>query len=228
MQAAFILLAAGRGRRLGKTKPKALLKIGGVPVFIYSLLQCRKVKLFNQIVIAVPRGYKEEFREALVRYSIKNAAEIVTGGYRRVDSVYNAVCAVGKSDFIFIHDAARPFISKKLLEDVFRMVRKHPAVVPAVPVRSTLKYCRGGFAVDTLERAGIYEVQTPQAFRFELIKAALVNFKNKKLKGDILDDAYLVELMGKKVKISRGDISNFKITYPDDLKLARLIVKSWK
>jgi len=213
---------------LGKTKPKALLKLKKVPVFIYSLLQCQKVKLFNRMVVVAPEGYEREFEKNLVRYGIKNVAEIVTGGCRRVDSVYNAVCTVKKSDFIFIHDAARPFISKKLLEDVFREVKKYPAVVPAVPVRSTLKYCRRGFTVDTLERAGVYEVQTPQAFRFELIKSALVNFKNKKLKGSILDDAYLVELMGEKIRISRGDILNFKITYPDDLKLARLIVRSWK
>ncbi|MDP8233635.1 MAG: 2-C-methyl-D-erythritol 4-phosphate cytidylyltransferase [Candidatus Saelkia tenebricola] len=228
MGVTFVLLAAGSGERLGAKKPKALLGVGGVPMFVYSLLQCNKVKFLSQILLVVPVGYEEEFRKVLIKYRIKNVDKIVAGGLRRVDSVYNAISAIEKSEVVFIHDAARPFVSSKLLKSLFNDVKKYSAVTPGVPVRSTLKSCRRGFVEKTLKRDGVYEIQTPQVFKIKLIKSALLNFKSKKVDFDILDDSNLVELMGKKVKISLGDSLNFKITYPDDLKLARLIVKSWK
>lgn len=227
MKTSLILLAAGTGARLRSKIPKALLKLNGKPLFMHSLLKFKKMKFLNQIVLVVPSGYEIRFRKNLVRYKINNKIMIITGGIKRVDSVYNGLSIIKPCDFVFIHDSARPFINEFLISELYRGVKKYKAIVPALPLTSALKYCRRGFVEKTLNRKNLYEIQTPQAFSFRVIKKAFDFYNKSNLKEEIWDDSYLVEILDKKVKVIAGDRFNIKITYAQDLKLARAISKIW-
>ncbi len=224
MQIAFVLLAAGSGRRLETEAPKALIELNGLPLFIHSLIKSKEAGFFNQSILVVPKGFEGDFSSLLSRHSL-SVDKIVLGGSKRVDSVFNALESIVDADYVFIHDAARPFISTQLMKSLLDEVKKHSAVVPAVAVNSALKLVKDDFIIKTLDRENIYAVQTPQVFDFQLIRSALQEFKNKDVEGEIFDDAYLLELNDKKVKIIEGDLFNFKITYPQDLKFAKRILE---
>ena len=224
MQVAFILLAAGSGERLDAEVRKSLVKLNNYPLFIHSLIRSKEAGFFNQSILVVPKGFKEDFQSALSKYNL-DVDSLVLGGSKRVDSVSNALDSIEYADYVFIHDAARPFISVKLMEVLLEEVKKHSAVIPALAVSSTLKISKDGFAVRTLNRDNMYTVQTPQVFDFQLIKSALLEFKNRDVGNEIFDDSYLLEFSGKKVKMVEGDVSNFKITYPRDLEFAKRILE---
>ncbi|MDD5614370.1 MAG: 2-C-methyl-D-erythritol 4-phosphate cytidylyltransferase [Candidatus Omnitrophica bacterium] len=228
MQATLILLAAGMGKRMSKNYPKALIKIGGKPVFVHTLINIGKAKCIGNIIIVVPAGYEKKFSNILTEYGIRNVNSVVKGGLDRVDSVCNGILAIDKADYVFIHDAARPFISVKLLRSICKEVIKSKAVIPAVPVRSTVKICRNNTVLKTLDRDSLYEVQTPQAFKFSDFKSAIVSFKRKKSGKKIWDDSCLMELIGRDVTVVDGDIRNIKITYSSDLDIAESLFKTWK
>ncbi len=225
MRITLILLAAGLGGRLGKNIPKALVKLNKKYLFLHSLRQFKKLKIFNRIVLVVPSGHEKKFKDILKKEGLTSLVRVINGGVERVDSVFNAISSICESDIVFIHDSARPFVDRKMVDILLKAVKKYGAVVPAIAMRSTLKLCRKGFVVNTLDRRDIYEIQTPQAFKMGNIAAAFKNYKKTKVKKRIWDDSYLIELNAKKVKIVPGDILNIKVTYPKDLRLAELITK---
>lgn len=227
MHSGLILLAAGEGKRLGNRRPKALSKIEGKPLFIYSLLNFQKLKFITQIILVIPQGYEDAFKKALSRFQVQ-VHKIIAGGSRRVDSVINGVLACENCEYIFIHDSARPFATPGLLRRLYYELKKYQAVVPAEEISFTIKHCQRGFVVKTLQREGLYQIQTPQAFKFEVLKTAILNYKKKKLTRRIYDDAQLVELLNQQVRIISGERLNIKITYPQDLKLAKIIARLWK
>ena len=224
MEIAFILLAAGSGERLGSEIPKALVRLNDTPMFIHSLIKAKEAGIFNRFILVVPQGFEDDFQAALSKYSI-NIDKIILGGAKRVDSVSNALDVIEDVDYVFIHDAARPFLSVKLIESLLEETKEHPAVIPSLVINSTLKLSKDGFVLKTLTRDSICTAQTPQVFDIRLLKSALSKFKESNMSGEIFDDAYLVELSGDRVKLIEGDISNFKITNPQDLEFANRILK---
>ena len=224
MQVAFILLAAGTGERLNTKTPKSLVEFNSHPLFIHPLIRCREAGFFNQLILVVPEGFKEDFQSALSKDGL-SVDNLVLGGSKRVESMSNALDSIEYADYVFIHDAARPFISVRLMKVLLEEVKKYSAVIPALAISSTLKISEDGFVVRTLDRENIYTVQTPQVFDFQLIKSALLEFKNRDAGGEVFDDSYLLELSGKKVKMIKGDLFNFKITYPQDLEFANRILR---
>ena len=225
MRNLLILLSGGRGKRFGSSVPKGLVSLGGKPIFIHSLLKFQEFEFINEVFLVIPRGYRKEFDDALKRYKIRKLKEIVIGGKERVDSLINAFDKVEGADYIFIHDSARPLFKEDLIRRLYEEVKKYKAVVPAIRVTSTIRYCKGKWGIRTVQRQGLYEVQTPQVFKYELLRQAINYLRRKNKVDQVPDDAYLLELMGRKVRILEGDPLNIKITYPDDLKLAEAILK---
>jgi 2-C-methyl-D-erythritol 4-phosphate cytidylyltransferase len=224
MEAVFVLLAAGSGERLGSKVPKALVNLNGTPIFIHSLIRSIEAGVFSQFILVVPEDFKSDFKSALSEHGV-SVDNIVSGGARRVDSVSNAVKMAADLDCLFIHDAARPFLSTELIISLFEEAKSHPALIPSLAVNSTVKLSKDSFVLKTLSRDNLYTVQTPQVFDLKLFKSALLRFNSIDKGEDIPDDAYLLELSKKKVKLVEGDIFNFKITYPQDLELAERILK---
>lgn len=222
MNISCILLAAGRGERVKSRIPKALLNLAGRPLFTHSLMKFQKIRAIREIIIVVPAKYQDKFRHILNSYRTDKIYKVVKGGRERVDSVYNGLLNADSSDYILVHDSARPFVKIKLIRDILKSLKKYNAVIPALSPTSTLKRCRGGFVKKTLNRDDIYQIQTPQAFRSDILKAAFKHYKNKrrKVKEYIWDDSFLLELIKEKVKVIPGQRWNLKITYPEDMKLA--------
>lgn len=210
---AAVIVCAGKGKRLGK-KDKATLKIGSKPIFYPSVSVFRKIKQIKQIILVLR---KKNF--ALAAKYIKQGVILVEGGKERRDSVLNGLVKVGKDiNYVLVHDGARPFITKELVLKVLKELKKYPAVVPAVAATDTLKLVKKGVVKKTLDRKCIYAVQTPQGFKKDLLLKAYKTVKKK-----VTDDAKMIELLNKTVRVIAGDPHNFKITYLQDLKLAKAI-----
>lgn len=218
-----IILAAGAGRRLELPGPKPLVKICTKPAIIYSLKAYNQHPDINEIIIVVSAQNKNAIIKALKKHSFRKIKVFCLGGKRRQDSVYSGLKAVSPdSNWVLIHDSARPFIGAKLITKVILAAKNTGAAILGVPVKATIKSVRNDFLVDkTADRGKLWEIQTPQVFKKELIFAAY----HKYHKGNFTDDAALVEKLGKRVKIIQGSYENIKITTKEDLLLAGLIAK---
>ena len=219
-----IIPAAGYGKRLKSKILKPLVKINGKPLFIHTLSALAKVGSIQRIIIAVNQNGLDEFKRVLKKYKIKKEIFLVSGGETRRDSVNNCLKHISKdADFILVHDAVRPFVSRELIAKTIKAAKDNQAAICAVPSKSTLKRLTDDYEIsETLERKNIWESQTPQVFKKDILIKAY-----KKYGGlDTTDDASLVEKIGIKVKVVLGSYFNIKITTPEDLVFARAILKN--
>ena len=217
-----IIVAAGQGRRLKTTLPKPLVKIGKLPAIIYSLESLNRHPDIDEIIMVISAGNQKAITQALKSYSFKKIKAFVLGGKRRQDSVYHGLKAVSaNTNWVLIHDSARPFINGKSITEVIAAAKKTGAAILGVPVKATIKSSKsGGMVCRTLDRGNLWEIQTPQVFEKELILKAYKKYS----KGNVTDDASLVEKLGNKVKIVPGSYENIKVTTPEDLLIAKAIV----
>ncbi|MFH1519660.1 MAG: 2-C-methyl-D-erythritol 4-phosphate cytidylyltransferase [Candidatus Omnitrophota bacterium] len=219
-----VIVAAGRGMRLAKGD-KAVLKLEGEPLFYKSLKTFQSIKSIKEIVLVLR---KSNF--PLARKNIKgNNITLVAGGAKRTDSVFNGLGALSEGiDRVLIHDAARPFVTKQLVLNILKELKKHPAVICGLKCSDTLKLVKQGFIKKTLCREDVYFVQTPQGFKREVILKAYKRVRMRQLNlpnSQFTDEAQMVEAMGKPVKMIKGEGLNFKLTYPEDLRLAKKIAR---
>jgi 2-C-methyl-D-erythritol 4-phosphate cytidylyltransferase / 2-C-methyl-D-erythritol 2,4-cyclodiphosphate synthase len=224
MHVTAIIAAGGLGQRFGGEQPKQLLLIGGRPMLERSIAAFLAHPAVNDVVVALPQAIVDDPPEYLrsaagaLHGSVK-PLRLVVGGARRQDSVANAfAAAAAASDLIVIHDAARPFASADLIARTIAAAAESGAALAAVQARDTVKHVDGGrFVLSTLSRETIYLAQTPQAFRREVLQAALAST------ADATDEAALAERAGHRVRIVEGEATNIKITTPDDLVIAAAI-----
>ena len=215
MKVAAIIVCAGKGARFG-SQDKSKLLLSGKPLFYHSFKIFSRINQITQIVLVLQKKHillakKTIGAKDLDRYNVS----CICGGVRRQDSVYNGLKAVDKSiDSLIIHDGARPGISKKLTLRLLKELRKSEAVITGLRARDTLKTVDSNSIVKTtLDRKNIVSIQTPQGFRKDLLLRAYKKFSKK----NMFDDAQLIEILGKKVKVIPGEMGNFKITYPEDI-----------
>jgi len=224
MKIEVILAAAGKGERIGAGVPKALLPVGGKPLFLHSLKVFGASALIKGIVLVVPPAAVDKFSRAVAKSAVKKRIKIVRGGKERQDSVRNGLAALdADTDTVFIHDAARPFVTPKIIKDLVKVLRRDQAATVAVPVKPTIKRVDpvSGYVAATLDRRFLWDVQTPQGFRREVLAKAHAQAGEE----TATDDAYLVEKLGEKVKIVPGDYRNFKVTTSEDIIFAEGLIK---
>ncbi len=230
MYISAIIVAAGRSKRLESRISKAVLKLNSRPVIAYSLGVLDKHPTIKEIIIVANNQNIKELQRIAGKNKPGRPLRIILGGKKRQDSVRNGLKVVNpQADFVLIHDAARPFISKSLVAALIKEAAKSGAAILGVPVKATVKVAQssaaGGIEVKkTLKRENLWEIQTPQLFRKDLIFAAYKKFGRNKA----TDDAMLVERLGAKVKIVLGSYANLKITTPEDLCISGAIAKLWK
>jgi len=221
-----IILAAGRGKRLGAKLSKPLVKINNKPLINYSLCAfCRHPEI-DEIIVVSSAQNKKQIVKAVKNCSFKKIKSFIVGGKRRQDSVYNGLKKVSlKSDWVLIHDSARPFIDNKSISKVIQEAKKTGAAILGLPVKATIKsVCGAGWVNKTVDRNNLWEIQTPQVFKKGLILRAYEKYS----KENVTDDASLVEKLGARVKIVEGRSENIKITTRVDLRFAQLIAKRLK
>lgn len=221
-----IVLAAGQGRRMNSKVQKQYMLLKGKPVLYYSLKTFQN-SIIDDIILVVGQGEVSYCKTEIVeKYKFNKVTQIVEGGKERYQSVFNGIKSIKSTDYIYIHDGARPFISNEMIERVTEEVRKHKACIVGMPVKDTIKIAESeGFVADTPDRNKIWQIQTPQVFEYSLIKEAYEKLMSEKY-DNITDDAMVVEMMlSYPIKLVKGDYRNLKITTPEDIQVAELFLK---
>lgn len=218
-----IILAAGRGRRMGGSVPKQFLEIDGVPLLVRSLRVFSESPEIDEILLVTSEDYLTFCREEIVRkWDIPKVRDIVPGGKERWNSVWNALLLCEQSDYVMIHDGARPFVTEDILKRADHAMRTWGACAVGMPSKDTIKICdENGFAALTPDRSRTWIIQTPQAFSYSIIRRAN-EIMQKRGMDSATDDAMIVEASGvAKVKLVEGSYGNIKITTPEDLRYFR-------
>ena len=220
MRVAALVLAAGRGERLGHDLPKGFVRLAGKPLWWHAAEALAAVSEIECLVPVVPDGELDRFRTALFGLgALAKLAEPVMGGAARQDSVRAGLEALPAwAELVAVHDAARPLLRPEAVSRVLAVAQRHGAAILARPVGDTLKRVDGGRIVETPDRAECWAAQTPQVFRTEILREALTKAAAEGFQGT--DDAQLVERLGVTVRVVEGDPDNLKITRHEDLALA--------
>ncbi|WP_211652838.1 2-C-methyl-D-erythritol 4-phosphate cytidylyltransferase [Planococcus alpniumensis] len=224
MKYTVVLPAAGSGKRMKADRNKLLLELSGKPIFIYTLEVFDRDPDCEGMWLAVKEDERELIEEYVERYRIKKVKGYATGGAERQDSVRAGLEMAGQSEVVLVHDAARPFISPSVIRELVEQANESGAAIAGVPVKDTIKKVRESVITETVNRAELWMIQTPQAFRYELLMEAAQRAKADGFLGT--DEAMLVERMGHPVQIVESTYENVKMTTPDDLIYGKAILAS--
>lgn len=219
-----VIVAGGKGTRLGAKCNKQFVPLKGKPLVAHTLGQFQDCPLIDEIILVVGKDeipYTQQ--QVIAPYGFDKVTVIVEGGTERVDSVQAGLKAItGPCDLVAIHDGARPFITQEVLKRTLEAAAKYGAAIAAVPVKDTIKRVDPqGQVVETPPRDRLWSVQTPQVFQYGLLLEAYG--KNISHQG-LTDDASLFERLGWPVQVVMGDYQNIKITTPEDLAVAEIIL----
>jgi 2-C-methyl-D-erythritol 4-phosphate cytidylyltransferase len=220
-----LIPAAGMGKRMGASINKQYLKLGGMPILARTLAVFEQSPLISGICLVIPADEIPYCREQVVEaHGFRKVMAIVAGGAERQYSVMNGLTYLAREeqaagdDVVLIHDGVRPLITAELLQKSIDAARSGDGALVAVPAKDTIKIVQNGLVVETPARETLWQAQTPQTFRFDLIYQAHCRAEQDGFTGT--DDASLIERLGGRVRIVPGDYRNIKITTPEDLILA--------
>lgn len=212
---------------MGGRVPKQFLSLGGQPLILHSLRVLQASSAVHEIILAVPQSDMDYcLKEIIAKHHFTKVTKVVPGGAERQDSVRHALEAVhGEVDVVLVHDAVRPFLTERMIEEVVSMARGRGAAIIALPMKDTVKQVGADHVIErTIDRAGLWLAQTPQAFRRDWLLAA-----HRKAHGEgvrATDDAYLMEWCGYSVSVVEGSGENIKVTRPEDLIVGEAILAS--
>jgi 2-C-methyl-D-erythritol 4-phosphate cytidylyltransferase len=229
LTASAIIVAAGSGVRLGSGAPKAFVKIGGRTMLSYPLRAVAQVTSIGEVVIAVPEGFESAARAEAAAAGLPVPVKITPGGIERQDSVRIALeLTSSESALVIVHDAARPLATPAIFEACIATAARAGGAIAAIPVSDTLKRVvdSDSAIVATVARAGLWQAQTPQAFRREALVAAHRRAVSEGIVAT--DDADLVERTGVRVEVVEASTVNIKITTPSDLAIVEAIIAARK
>ena len=216
-----IIVGAGESQRM-QGIDKILAPLGNKPVLAWSIEAFEECPQVERIILVNSQSNMGPVKCLAVDRKWTKVADVCVGGKRRQDSVAAGMKMLGHCEWVIIHDGARPLVNRDLIERGLQAAQETGAAIAAVPVTDTIKLAGEDMKViETPPRARLWAVQTPQIFRFSLLEHAY-----QQAKGDVTDDAMLVEQAGGKVKLYLGSYDNIKITTPRDLKVAELMIKS--
>ncbi|MDD6769966.1 MAG: 2-C-methyl-D-erythritol 4-phosphate cytidylyltransferase [Inconstantimicrobium porci] len=222
---AVIILAGGRGTRMQSDKSKQFIEVKGRPIIYYTLKRFEENKDIDKIILVLPEDEVAYCREnVLEKYELR-VDTIVTGGAERQDSVYNGLKAAEGYDIVLIHDGARPFVSDRIIEEGVKYAEEYGAAAPGVMPKDTIKVKNDeNFSVSTPDRSSLVAVQTPQCFKYDIIKDCHDKIRENHIK--VTDDTMAIENYGNKVYLFDGEYTNLKITTPEDLVMAEYLADS--
>ena len=224
MKNVAVILAGGKGKRMNAPVSKQFIEIEGKPVIYYTLKKFENCDDIDEIVLVLPKDEVDYFIENIQsKYNFK-ISKIVIGGAERSDSVYNALSELVDTNIVLIHDGARAFVSEKIIKDGIENAKKFGAAAPGVTPKDTIKVKDNkSLSKETPVRETLVAVQTPQCFKFSMIKECHEKVRKENIL--VTDDTMVVERYGNKVYLYEGDYKNIKLTTEEDLILAREFVK---
>ncbi len=218
-----VIPAGGKGNRFGGEVPKQFLKLGSRPVIAHSVAAFEACPSVREIVLVVPADQIRQTEAIVRRFKFSKISHIVVGGRERQHSVRNGLASFDKNpEIVLVHDAVRPLVSAEVIMRVIHAADKFGGAVAGVPVKDTVKIGQEGFYKKTLDRNSLWAVQTPQGFRYDILKRAHLAAQRNAFVGT--DEASLVERLRLPVKIVEGEYSNLKITTHEDLRIAKSFI----
>lgn len=216
-----VIVAGGKGLRMGASIPKQFLPVNGLPVLMLTIKRFREYDGALKIILVLPKEQHEYWNELCKNYHFTDAYAVVEGGETRFHSVRNGLAAIpdDAEGVVGIHDGVRPFPSVEVIRACYETARTAKAVIPVVPVVETVRHIMPGGKTETVDRADYRLVQTPQTFDIQMLKQAYA----QPYRDCFTDDASVVESAGHEVTLIEGNRENIKITTPFDLRIARIL-----
>lgn len=223
MQYEVVLPAAGSGKRMGAGQNKLFLQLEGKPILIHTLLVFEQDFNCTGIWIAVKDEEREFIQNLLKEYNIQKVKGLPTGGAERQHSVHSCIKQMNNVDIVLVHDAARPFITHPIIKSLTETAYFQDAAIAGVRVKDTMKVVRDGIIEETVDRESLWSIQTPQAFRFDILKEAEDIAEKVGFLGT--DEAMLVERLGHRIHVVESSYENIKMTTKEDLLFGEAILK---
>ena len=221
-----IIPAAGSGTRMGLQQAKQFADLGGRPILEVTLSRFQECDLVDKIILVVSQQDIDYCtREIIERYKLSKVYKVIAGGKRRQDSVRKGLESITRfHGLVLIHDGVRPFVSSEFLKRIITAGSRFRAVIAGLPVKETIKEVDSkGWVVKSIQRKHVWSIQTPQIFRYDDINRAHQQALRHRWE-EATDDALLLEKMGIPVTIIEGKEHNIKITTPQDIEIARLLI----
>jgi 2-C-methyl-D-erythritol 4-phosphate cytidylyltransferase len=222
-----IVVAAGKGTRLGGNRPKQFLELDGIPIIIRTLTQFERCREISELVIVLPPDENDGFLSLLKELGLQKPMRTVAGGSTRAQSVQRGLAVVGEAEIIAVHDGVRPFVTPDEIDRVVSAARTTGAAILVAPVADTIKEIKDDRIIRTLARTQLRRALTPQCFRFDILKRAYAQLVEVEAAGiEITDDCLLVERLGVEIAVVEGSGRNIKITREEDLALGQALLQS--
>jgi 2-C-methyl-D-erythritol 4-phosphate cytidylyltransferase len=220
-----IIAAAGQGTRLGGGRPKQFLELAGIPIIIHTLKRFEQCAEIQEVIVVLPAEDTTNFLALVGKHGLRKLARVVPGGATRGESVWSGLQSVraATAEIIAVHDGVRPFVTPEEITETVLAARASGAAILTAPVVDTIKETEDGKVAGTLDRARLRRALTPQCFRYELLRRAFE--QSPEIVKSATDESSLVERLGAQVSIVEGDARNIKITRPEDLAFAEILLK---
>ena len=222
-----IVLAAGQGKRMHSKIQKQFLEIGRKPILYYSMECFQKSPLIQDIILVTGEDMISYCQSEIVeKYDFTKVCKVTAGGKERYDSVYAGLLCCQDTDYVYIHDGARPFVTEEMIQRGYEAVKRTNACVMGMPSKDTVKLADpSGYIKETPDRKIVWNIQTPQIFSYDLIRGAYESIRKKDM-SNVTDDAMVVEQeTGTKILLVEGSYQNIKITTPEDLAVAEAFLR---
>lgn len=221
-----IILAAGKGRRMGVDINKQFLELNDKPILYYTLKAFSEHKDIKEIILVAAENEMEYCKKEVIdKYNIKKVTKVVRGGKERQNSVFNGLKALEECDIVLVHDGARPFVSEDIIDNGIKYAKLYGASACGVAPKDTIKMIdTENFSGGTLKRNELFCIQTPQTFKYDIIMDSHIRISEKGVK--VTDDTMVVEKYNHSVYLYEGSYNNIKITTPEDLIIGERIFES--
>jgi len=219
----LILVAGGKGVRMGGNIPKQFLELKGSPILIHTLTRFIYFDKNINIILGIPHEYKKTWNNLCEKSNFTLKHQVVDGGENRFHTVKNCLDQIKVPGLVAIHDGVRPFISRQTIKKCFELAGKNGSAIPVIDIRESIRFIEGKNNT-CVDRNKYKIVQTPQVFRSDIIKEA---YSKAGFKDSFTDDASVVENAGYKIHLVEGNVENIKITTKEDLILAKEFVKKF-
>jgi 2-C-methyl-D-erythritol 4-phosphate cytidylyltransferase len=220
-----IVVAAGKGTRLGGDRPKQFLELNGVPVIVRTLRQFERCREVDEIIVVLPADEVSAFQSLAKQLGVEKLSQVIAGGETRAQSVQRGLAVISAADLVAVHDGVRPFVTPAEIDRAMVAARSTGAAILVSPVADTIKQIKDDRVVRTLPRADLRKALTPQCFQFNILKRAYDQLAAIEAEGvEVTDDCLLVERLGIEIAAVEGSGRNIKITRAEDLVLGEALL----
>ncbi|MEN8117375.1 MAG: 2-C-methyl-D-erythritol 4-phosphate cytidylyltransferase [Bacteroidota bacterium] len=216
MQKFALIVAGGSGSRMKGPVPKQFLEINGKPILMHTFEAFAKFDSAFEYILVLPENQVDTWEQLCQKHQFKFTYQLAYGGENRFQSVKNGLDLINDEGIVFIHDGVRPLVSVLTLQNCFEIAAQEGNALPVIPVSESVRYVEEG-TNKAVDRSKYFLVQTPQTFQTQLIKNAYNQASNE----NFTDDASVLEQSGEKINLVEGNHENIKITYPEDLVIAK-------